>query len=486
MDQQGNAARGRSPSAGHQQQPHIRNSHSPSPHPYPSPEPSIGLGLGIDNSAAPQFTNPADFTNFDASSASNTTNPAAQFLTTTQSQIYPTQGAPEFTQSFNPQNLLAQDFNGNADFSLFPPTSQGDQFGTPLFGDSSAALGTPDLSNMTSPQTHHSPTPPHMLKPDPHQPGSAHQSPSFNQHQFSSPHQHSRNVSASLAPEAALLAGHVDWSQPQFHSHRRSPSEFSDVSSAHPSPNLVASDTFQEAMSEHGHSPMQRPQDTFDYGVSTGLGNFSISDPQMVPQHSRSPSHSPAMSPRIMPAQMTEMGQPTPSFALGHTQGYMSAPTIAYPPVTNEAFPPLATDGGMMAPPSIKFDLAPDARQNAFDGPKQAMDQDSLTPPDRGTVAPNTALCWLSQNTNEKQADPDPGREPSRILTITAVPTSRGPPRLGACLPTSALSAPVTDPARILRGRYPRLCRPARQVTGQAVQTLRLGGASPCLPSLTT
>lgn len=419
MDQQGNAARGRSPSAGQQQQPHIRNSHSPSPQPYPSPEPSIGLGLGLDSTATQQFTNPADFTTFDASSANNTA--GAQFLTSSQAQIFPTQGVPdagsfaaasqEYSQPFNPQSLLAQDFGGgNADFSLFPPSSQGDQFGTPLFGDTTAALGTPDLSNMTSPQTHHTPTPPHMLKPDPHQPGSAHQSPSFNHHQFSSPHHHSRNASASLGPEAALLGGQVDWSQPQFHSHRRSPSEYSDVSSAHPSPNLVASDTFQEALSDH--SPMQRPQDSFDYGgVSAGLTNFSISDNQIVQQHNRSPSHSPAISPRIIPQQMPDMGQPNQSFALAHSQGYMSGPTIAYTPVTNEAFPSLVTDGSMMAPPSIKFDLAPDARQNAFDHPKQAMDQDSLTPPDRGRVTPMPRRAVECLSTDKSQVGPDPASE---------------------------------------------------------------------------
>ncbi|KAI1872623.1 hypothetical protein JX265_005503 [Neoarthrinium moseri] len=392
MDQQANqglegmaAARGRSPSAGHQQQPHhIRNSHSPSPHPYPSPEPSIGLGLGLDSST-PQFTN-NDFTNFNA-------NASSQFLTTSQPQVYSNQGLIDttsfdanqaFTEPLNPQTLLAPDFNGSGDFSLFPPTTQADQFSAPLFGDN-PTIGTPDLSNMTSPQTHHSPTPPHMLKPDPHQPGSAHQSPSFNQHQFSSPGSRSRTVSTSLAPEAALLAGHTDWTQAQFQGHRRTPSEYSDVSSAHPSPNLVATDSFEQAHSEHGHSPMQRPHDNFDYGVSTGLGNFSISDPQMV-QHSRSPSHSPAISPRILPQQLPDMSQGNSNFALGgQPQGYMSAPTIAYAHAGSEAFPQLDNGGGMvMAPPAINIDFAPNSRQNTFEPSKPSIDQDSLTPPDRG------------------------------------------------------------------------------------------------------
>ncbi|KAI0008857.1 hypothetical protein F4779DRAFT_618121 [Xylariaceae sp. FL0662B] len=283
MDQQAaqsvGSARGRSPSAGHQQ-PHIRNSHSPSPHPYQSPEPSIGLGIGIDASANPQFTT-NDFNTYSPNNGSN------QFLSTSQPQNLNQQGiadpisfdpTQDFVQSLTSQpqvgfspNLLTSEFNNNGDFSLFPPSTQGDQFNTtPLFGDLSQtntqSLNPNDLATMTSPQTHHSPTPPHLLKPDP---GSAHQSPSFNQHQFSSPG-HSRH--ASLGPEAALMPGQLDWNQAQFQGHRRTPSEYSDVSSAAPSPHLTGHDNFDH--SEHGHSPMQRAQDGFYDGV-VELGNFT-------------------------------------------------------------------------------------------------------------------------------------------------------------------------------------------------------------------
>ncbi|KAI1341346.1 hypothetical protein F5Y15DRAFT_353819 [Xylariaceae sp. FL0016] len=388
MDQQAQQsarpARGRSPSAGHQQ-PHIRNSHSPSPHPYQSPEQSIGLGIGLDASVAnPQFaTN--DFTSFSTNNGSN------QFLNTSQPQGLPQQGIAN-TTSFDPnqpfsqpdgsfsQSLLTPDFNNSGDFSLFPPSSQAEPFSTtPLFGDISQAnpqsLNPNDLANMTSPQTHHSPTPPHMLKPEP---GSTHHSPSFNQHQFSSPGQHSRH--ASLGPEAALMPGQVDWNQNQFQGHRRTPSEYSDVSSAAASPNLTAHDGFNH--SEHGHSPMQRPQEFFD-GV-TGLNNFSISDPT---HNSRSPSHSPHISPRILPQQLPEGIQSNQGMLLN--PAFQSAPAIAYPTQAEE-FPTLQTDGGMeqpmpqIAPPSINIDYAPNARQGPFDALKPPMDQTSLTPPDRG------------------------------------------------------------------------------------------------------
>ncbi|CAJ2501164.1 Uu.00g040170.m01.CDS01 [Anthostomella pinea] len=383
MDQQATRpAHSRSPSAGHQQ-PHIINSHSPSPHPYQSPEASIGLGIGLE----PSPTNPHfatnDFTDYSGANGSN------HYLGASPSQGFPQQGIAD-TTSFNPaqdfaqtqggftQDLLGADFNPSGDFSLFPPSTQGDQFTTTsLFGDISQSnppsLNPNDLTNMTSPQTHHSPTPPHLLKPEP---GSAHQSPSFNQHQFSpSSGHHSRH--ASLGPEAALMPGQLDWSQAQFQGHRRTPSEYSDVSSNAASPNLNGHDGF----SEHGHSPMQRPQDGFYDGI-LGMNSFSISDPN---RNSRSPSHSPHISPRLIPQQMPEAGHPNPNMMLN--PGYQSGPGLAYP-MQAEQFPSLPQEGSMdqsiMAPPSINIDFAPMSRQNTFEPAKPRLDQTSLTPPDRG------------------------------------------------------------------------------------------------------
>ncbi len=387
--------RGRSPSAGHQQ-PHIRNSHShsPSPHPYhqPSPESSVGLGLGIDAASVnPQFTT-ADFSTF------NTSNAGSQFMTTSQRPQQPSfsqQGIAD-TTSFDPSytsqpqsgfspNLIAPDFSDvPGDFSLFPPatTTAGDQFNTPLFGDL-AQTNAPNLSqsdlNMTSPQAHHSPTPPHLLGADPN---SAHQSPSFNQHQFNSPpHHRSHSRNASLGPEAALLSHQYEYSHPQFQGHRRAPSEYSDVSSAGASPNLTSHDTFEP--SEPGHSPMQRAQDFYD-GV-TGFSNFSISDPQVT--HSRSPSHSPAISPRISPQQIPDMSQSNQAMLLN--TGYPNQPSMSYAMQGSEQFPALTQEGASpgqqaMAPPSINIDFAPNSRQNSFEPPKPQMDQTSLIPPDRG------------------------------------------------------------------------------------------------------
>lgn len=393
MDQQ--AQRGRSPSAGHQpSQPHINQSHSPSPSPYSSNEQVIGLGLGLDPSSAQQqsfdtfggaaFLDPQQQQQ-QAFAQANVSDPAVFAPNNAFAQSAPT--GSDTSLPFNTQSqpaYLSPNLNDGSDFSLFPPAGgQGDHFSSPLFEQ--PTLNPGDMNNMTSPQTHHSPTPPHMFQQEGPQPGSAHHSPAFNQHQFSSPPAtHSRHV--SLGPEAALLPNQLsEWSQPQFQGHRRTPSEYSDVSSvAGHSPHMVSSDVFEGDPS--GHSPLQRPSDGSLYQEVLGIGSFSLSDPQHSPGHQgRSPSHSPAISPRIVPQQMPDMSQ-QPNFGLAPNNAY------GYPNMQGvEAFPSLQNTSGpdmsQMAPPAINIDYAPsNAKPGNFEVPKPPMDQDSLTPPDRGKL----------------------------------------------------------------------------------------------------
>ncbi|KAM7189526.1 putative transcriptional regulator [Rhypophila sp. PSN 637] len=396
MDQQ-QQARGRSPSAtstggGHNlQQPHIKNSHSPSlsparfPNPNESVPPSIGLGLGVINPTSEHY--PAGQLDFSAYDSNN-----SGFLNNQQSQPYSQPGLADPTASFDSfksddtfgaqtqgsfqQSLLAPTFGESPDFTIFPVTAGEQQFSQPLFANDSNI----DPNMMAQ---NHNPTPPHLLASDSaHQPGSANHSPSFNQHQFPpSAGRHSRNV--SLGPEAALLPGQIDWSRsgPQFQGHRRSPSEYSDVSSAAPSPHLVSSDTFEPI--DQGHSPMQRPQDAGLYQELHGIGSFSISD-----HHSaRSPSHSPAISPRILPQQLPDQNHP-PTFLLQQAQNNSYGPPASFMPQQPEAFPQLPQDnqdiqGQMPAPPSINIDFAPAPVRIGFEQPK-SLDIDSLTPPERG------------------------------------------------------------------------------------------------------
>ncbi|KAK4235126.1 hypothetical protein C8A03DRAFT_37044 [Achaetomium macrosporum] len=419
MDQQHTSqARGRSPSAAASSGGGIRNAHSPSPARFPNPNEagasSIGLGVSLVDPSIQQFrVSQPDFSAYDANTGGFLSNQQLAPQPFSQPDLAGSSAVPAFdlTQnfadevkadpsfggpspaSFPPQsqqqqqaNLLAPTF-GDGDFTIFPPTPGEPQAYTPLFGsDSQQQLSVPD-SNMMA-QANHNPTPPHLMNPDAHQPGSANHSPHFNHHQFSSPPaRHSRNV--SLGPEAALLPGQIDWTHagPQFQGHRRTPSEYSDVSSAAPSPHLVSSDNFDHL--DQSHSPMQRPQDAALYRELHGIGSFSISDTGThTPSHGgRSPSHSPAISPRILPQQLPDMSQQGNFLLPAQNNGFGSSPYLQAP---QEAFPPLPQENPelqpgttMPAPPSINIDFAPTAARSGFEQPK-SLDVDSLTPPERG------------------------------------------------------------------------------------------------------
>ncbi|KAI9899581.1 hypothetical protein N3K66_006042 [Trichothecium roseum] len=389
MDQLGQ--RGRSPSGGHHQQSqaHISPSHSPGSYQQNLSDPSsIGLGLGLDQTSQ-SFSNDGSFNpsaNFlspqqqqqqqFAYAQSNVNDPAVFDPGASFNQQLPTTAADTgLTFASQSSNDFLSPNLSEGDFSLFPP-NQGDQFNAPLFEQST--INPDDINDMHSPHAaHHSPTPPNLLQPDAaNHPGSAQQSPSFSQHEFSSPPasgggHHSRNT--SLGPDAALLPNQFNqWAQPQFQGHRRSPSAHSDVSSVSPSPNLISSDTFD--LDPNGHSPLQRASDGSLYQDVMNIGNFSLSD-----QHShsgRSPSHSPAMSPRIHPQQASDINQQ--HFGLVAPQGYGMV-------MQNEAFPQLQSSGqdvSQMAPPAINIDFAPNNNAGGSNG--RQLDQDALTPPDRG------------------------------------------------------------------------------------------------------
>ena len=184
---------------------------------------------------------------------------------------------------------------------------------------------------------------------------------------------------------------------PQFQGHRRTPSEYSDVSvsSVAHSPNLGLHDTF-DSIEQH-HSPMQNPQDSNLYQEVLGIGSFSLSDPQIQhaasPRRGLSPARSPAISPQLGPQQMPNLNQQN-QFMLGMNDGF-GQPTNIYGGQTQETFPHVQHGGGsldmgqaqqMNPPPEIKFEFAPNSRQNSFEPTKSAVDQDALhvMPPDRG------------------------------------------------------------------------------------------------------
>lgn len=418
MDQQ----RRRSPSAGHQQS-HI--SHSPSPHQFQENLNEIGLGLALDTSGSNQQQ---QFINNGAFTSNNGLPPFVddnnEFLNQ-QGQAFSQEGLGETTyaqnQDFNQQfkqedqtfpdggqqpqpsftqELLGANNNFNeGDFSLYSiPNNQGDQFDPQFFMNDLPQPGNPSVNpaelNMSSPQLHQTPPPPNLLQPDFRSPSSALQSPPFNQSKFQHSPGHSRN--ASLGPESAAFPQGHEWSMmpPQFTTHRRTPSEYSDVSvsSAQHSPNLPHHDTF-DSIEQH-HSPMLNPQDTGLYQEVLNIGSFSLSDPQVQhgssPGRGLSPAHSPAISPRLGPQQLPALNQN--QFMLGMDNGF-GQPQNMYGGQGQESLPQIqrnnvSLDMGQaqqMVPPEINVEFAPSSRQNSFDPPKPlGFDQDALTPPDRG------------------------------------------------------------------------------------------------------
>lgn len=399
--------RGRSPSGGHQ---HIRN-HSPSPHAFQ--DGMNGLGIALDPSNINNQQQFQDNFNNQNITLQNTTLPTYidnDFLNQgqqfTQSGLGEANFAPNQSQDFSQfkqedqssfappqrsftQELLSANFDG--DFSLYPSTSgQNEQFDQSFFMNELAPQpGNPSINpaelNMSSPA--HTPTPPSLLPPASHSPSPAHQSPSFTQGPFQPSPGHSRN--ASLGPEsAAFPIGHNpgDWSMmpSQFTGHRRTPSEYSDISSAAHSPNLGHHDSF-EAIDQH-HSPMQRAQDSI-YQDVLAIGTFSLTDTS--PHSGISPGHSPAISPRLGPQQIPNMDQQN-SFMLNANNGFPSQNIYNQ---GQESFPQMQHNSSLdmgqaqqMVPPEINVEFAPASRQNSFDPPKSALDQDALTPPERGKL----------------------------------------------------------------------------------------------------
>jgi len=365
MDQQ----RGRSPSAGHQQL-HINQNNSPSPSQYQENANSIGLGLDIQNPIPgnnnQQYMNGFNRAPFDSNEFMNQQGQAYSQSSLVEPNYSQGNDFPQFKQESSPydqqqgsftQELLNPNLptNFNGDFPLFSSSNnQADQYDPSFFmnelpSQSGNQSVNPSQLDMASPQTN-APTPPSFLQPEGQSPASTHQSPNFNQGQFQHSPNHSRH--ASLGPESAAFPqgqNQVEWSMmpPQFTGHRRTPSEYSDVSvsSAQHSPNLGHHD--YEPL-EH-HSPMQNPQDASLYQQVLGIGDFSLSDNQIQhsasPRRGLSPAHSPAISPRLGPQQLPSFGSQN-NFLLGTNNGLggFGGPQGMYSVQTQESFPTLGNE----------------------------------------------------------------------------------------------------------------------------------------------
>ena len=245
------------------------------------------------------------------------------------------------------------------------------------------------MSNMSSPQNL-VPTPPYQMRSQHSEPTSPFsQAPPQNQHQ--SPN-HSRHT--SLDPTAAFTNGqHQDWSSmmqgPQFQGHRRTPSEYSDVSSSNaPSPYMNQGDAFESI--EQQHSPMLPPQPDSMYADGLGLDTVNISDPQQR----TSPRHSPFVSPRMSPQPGLGPAQEAQFIRLPERQDSFSGGLMpeAYGPASTEQFPTIQPEQRLLSNdfgradqydvPQINVESAPNP-QNAIDNARSPTDIDALSPPER-------------------------------------------------------------------------------------------------------
>lgn len=404
--------RGRSPSTGHQQS-HINPSHSPSPHHFQDNASAVGLGLGLEspdpvsnqqyqngssfgaNNTLPTFENNDFLNQQDQSFPNNTQNQEfnQQFKQENNQQSFNQEQPTSFTDLMG-STTLSPNF-GTTDFPLFTTNDQNDPqyFKNEFYPQSGNASVNPAELDMSSPPPNNASSPPALLQPDNRTPSSTHNSPNFNQGQFQPSPAHSRH--ASLGPEsAAYPQGHnnIDWSMmaPSFQGHRRTPSEYSDISnsSAAPSPNLGHHDSFDpiDPLNPH-HSPMHNPQNDGMFQEVMGLGNFTLSDSHS-PNRGLSPAHSPAISPRLGPQTLPNVNQQN-QFMLGVNNGFGPQQNIYgsqesnYPQIHNDGS--LDMDQSHANAPIITLDLAPPSRTNSFEPPKPgSFDNDALTPPDRG------------------------------------------------------------------------------------------------------
>ena len=430
--------RGRSLSAGHNQNRHLNHSHSP--HHFQNHSPNLDIDLVIDpstfasgafNSDVASSTTPQSDLNYNSYIDgaiqgsqyeqqilhSNGFNPQdldqsfSQNISTDPQNRSSSLGIHQSAQQF-PSDLLGSNApNGFGDFSQ--DLAGKPQFENPFLVDPDLQGGVQPqhqsinpadiMSNMSSPQNM-IPTPPNLIPPESH--SSRQGSPAPPQGQFFSP-SHSRN--ASLDPSSAIYT-HVqqqtDWTgvlqQPQFQSHRRAPSEHSDVSSSvAPSPFLPHHEGFEL---DHNPSPMMHAQpDNTLYQEALGIEHFTLSDPQQQQQqqqqqqHQRvSPGHSPYVSPRMSPQTGLGIIQDN-SFMLPsdihNNFGGGPGPEI-YADQSN-TFPSFNTRHGsgdmgqvgqMAPPPEINVEFAPTTRQSTVEPPRPDHDCDGLIPPDRGKM----------------------------------------------------------------------------------------------------
>ncbi|KAI9852866.1 MAG: DNA-binding transcription factor [Thelocarpon superellum] len=208
----------------------------------------------------------------------------------------------------------------------------------------------------------------------------------------------SRPRQVSLDPAAAAYGpGQMpaEWSRmvqrSSFQSHRRAPSEHSDVSSSvAPSPFLGNTETFETT--DHQSPLLTSQADPNLFPDTLGIEQFTIADPNQpqrispIPSPHRSPSHSPQRqrSPSVGARYSYGPNLGAGSFNGlsgvetydGRGTGSMPMPSVLTQPIDEgNAF-------GGMAPPEINIEFA--AAPPTYEASKPFDDGNALSPPDRG------------------------------------------------------------------------------------------------------
>ncbi len=228
-------------------------------------------------------------------------------------------------------------------------------------------------------------------EPSPH---SQHHNPmdQFGVHSAQQSPRNSLNPASAAFPQGQPFADWAALQGPAFQTHRRTPSEHSEVSSVAPSPFMPSSDAFEPMDAQR--SPMLRSQPDALFQEGLGIEHFTISD--NGPNQGFSPVPSPHISPRLSPHSGLDLSQGG-GFMLatdpGGTQfgGQMSSEM--YPPVKSERIPSVQLNNGsgelgglaaQMATPEINIEFAAPSKQPNLEPPRSLDDCNALSPPERG------------------------------------------------------------------------------------------------------
>ncbi len=244
------------------------------------------------------------------------------------------------------------------------------------------------MTTMASPQNF-MPNPPNMMSSDPNSPPAQVSLAPDQNHHYSPNHSRPTSLDPSSAQFMHGQQG-ADWANmlgAQFQTHRRAPSEHSDVSSSvAPSPFLSTQESFESY--DGNPSPILTAQQDHLYPDALGIEQFSLADGQQNPPRI-SPAHSPFVSPRTSPN--PGFGFSPDNFMLAQNNFGGPGPDIYTSQAEDPYNHPKLGSGDMgqaasMAPPEINVEYAPPSRQSNFEPPRPDADLDTLSPPDRSKV----------------------------------------------------------------------------------------------------